>query len=43
MPDKGAVMRIGASFAQKAQENLQRRAEYVKQVNTPLIYLTGIP
>ena len=42
MPDKGAAMRIGASFAQKAQENLQRRAVCVRQV-TPLIYLTGIP
>jgi hypothetical protein len=37
MPDKGAVMRIGASFAQKAQENLERRAVCVKQVNTLLI------
>lgn len=25
MPDEGAVGRIGASFAQKARENLQRR------------------
>jgi hypothetical protein len=37
MPDQGAVMRIGASFGQKAQENMQRRAEYVKQTNTLLI------
>jgi hypothetical protein len=37
MPDKGAVMRIGASFAQKVQENIQRRVKCVKQVNTLLI------
>ena len=30
-------MRMGASFAQKAQENLQRRAKCVRQVNTLLI------
>lgn len=37
MPDEGAVRRIGAYFSQKAQENLQRRAECVKQVNTLLM------
>lgn len=37
MPDKGAVQRIGAYFAQKAQENLQCRAECVKQVNMLLM------
>ncbi|KAF8335122.1 heme peroxidase [Amanita rubescens] len=29
MPDKGAVRRIGASFAQKARENLQRRRKLI--------------
>ncbi|KAF8344879.1 heme peroxidase [Amanita rubescens] len=36
MPDEGAVRRIGASFAQKARENLQRRksGKYVEQHST---------
>ena len=37
MPDEGAVRRIGESFAQKAEENLQLRAKYVKGVDTPLM------
>jgi hypothetical protein len=39
MPDKGAVRRIGASFAQKAQENLRRRTSgmYVQQVNIIIV------
>jgi hypothetical protein len=44
MPDKGAVKRIGASFAQKAQENLRRRTSgrYVQQVNIIIVPNRGL-
>ena len=39
MPDKGAVRRIGASFAQIAEENLRRRTSgtYVQQINIIIV------
>ena len=39
MPDKGAVRRIGTSFAQKARENLQRgkSGKYVEQLRVMLL------